>query len=582
MANELADQLGDLPLAIEQVAAYLEATDTPVESYLPMFRTQAQRLLADGHAVGYEHTIATVWSLSLRRIEARSPASVQLLTLTAFCAADAIPLQLFETWSVQLDPPLREIAADSTAVNRAVGMIVQYSLARRQSDTLQVHRLLQAAMRAQLSPDRADNAIRTVRRLLRVMAPTGDPETDTLGWPRWVVLLPHILEATTHEVAEVRGDDTENLIWLLNRAGRYLQTRAKLESSLPLHEMAVRLCEASYRPVDPRLAVELIELTWVLRLLGHGVEAHPLAERALKIYQTSYGPDHPKVVTTLVNLAQILRDIGKPADAYPQLQRALAIIEARTPPERRFSQRLPALAEITPSASPWDLPSTLALTRPLALDEAMYDPENPEVGAGVLVNVAQVLTVLGRQHDAYPLAKRALEVDQQSYGVDHPRVGSALVNLGLILRRVGRPAEAHAQLEHALAIYENSYGSDHPRVAGAFVNLGQVLLDLGRLREAEDYLERALEIFRMASTTNQTEVATALAALGLTLRDQGRLDKAHTTLYRALTIFRNAYGRTDSRTVSVLVDLIAVVQRIRRTDEASAPAQKGSPDTRPR
>ena len=92
LAHGLAEELGDLPLAIEQVAAHLEETDTPVETYLRMFRTRADRLLADGYAVGYQHTIATAWSLSLAHLEAKSRASVQILTLAAFCAPDAIPL----------------------------------------------------------------------------------------------------------------------------------------------------------------------------------------------------------------------------------------------------------------------------------------------------------------------------------------------------------------------------------------------------------------------------------------------------------------------------------------------------------
>jgi tetratricopeptide (TPR) repeat protein len=572
LASGLAEELGDLPLAIEQVAAYLEETDTPVETYLRMFRTRAERLLADGYAVGYQHTIATAWGLSLAHLEAKSRASAQILTLAAFCAPDAIPLLLFTTDPDLLDSPLQEVASELDGLLRAVGMIIRYSLARREPNALQVHRLLQAAVRAQLSQNQADDAVRTVRRLLQAAAPTMDPETDTAGWKQWMVLLPHILAATmTHAIVDMRRDDTEPLTWLLNRAGRYLQTRGELDSSLPLHERAVELCQEAYGPDHPQVAVELFELTWVLRLVGKSAEGHPLAERALAIYEERYGPKHPKLVTALVNLAQIRRDMGQAADAYPLLRRALAIIEQVASAEVCFSEQLPALTDGAPEAAEQ---SSLSVSHPLVLDEAMYDPDHPEVGAGVLVNVAQVLTLLGRADAAYPLASRALTVDQEAYGVDHPRVGSALVNLGLVLRCMDRPADAYPLLEHALAIYADAYGLDHPRVAGVLVNLAQVMHLLGRSADARRHAERALEIYRRFGNANHPETATALESYGIILRDEGHFDDARSALEMALTIFTGAHGEDDGRVASVFVNLAVLRRDMDLLDEAIEYAKK--------
>jgi tetratricopeptide (TPR) repeat protein len=572
LADGLSEELGDLPLAVEQVAAYIEETDTPVESYLRTFRTRADRLLKDGYAIGYQHTIATAWSLSLVHLEAESTASVQLLTLAAFCAPDEIPLLLFTTEPALLDAPLRDVAAEADGLQRAVGMIIRYSLARREPNGLQVHRLLQAAIRAQLSHGQVGDALRTVRRLLRAAAPTMDPETDTAGWSRWMVLLPHILSATmTHSIIDARGNDSETLIWLLNRVGRYLQTRGELHSSLPLHERAVELCQEAYDPDHPQVAVELFELTWVLRLLGRSTEGHPLAERALVIYEEHYGPRHPRVVTALVNLAQIRRDTGQPADAYPLLRRALAILEQASSDEEHFSNQLPALT-YSDQAEVGQIP--LSTSHPLVLDEAMYDPDHPEIGAGVLVNVAQVLALLGRPDAAYPLTTRALTVDQEAYGLDHPRVGSALVNLGLVLRCLGRSADAYPLLEHALAIYAAAYGPDHPRVAGALVNLGQVMQSLGRSSDARRHLERALEIYRLSGNVHHPETATALESYGIILCDEEYFDEAGSALEEALRICTGAYEEDDGRVASVLVNLAVLRQDMGLTDEAARLARR--------
>jgi hypothetical protein len=48
LADQLAAELGDLPLAAEQAAAYLEQTGLPPIDYLRRFRTRRDSLLAKG------------------------------------------------------------------------------------------------------------------------------------------------------------------------------------------------------------------------------------------------------------------------------------------------------------------------------------------------------------------------------------------------------------------------------------------------------------------------------------------------------------------------------------------------------
>ena len=47
-ADELAEELGDLPLALEQAAAYLEQTGMPLNTYLAAYQRRRQQLLAKG------------------------------------------------------------------------------------------------------------------------------------------------------------------------------------------------------------------------------------------------------------------------------------------------------------------------------------------------------------------------------------------------------------------------------------------------------------------------------------------------------------------------------------------------------
>jgi len=71
--------------------------------------------------------------------------------------------------------------------------------------------------------------------------------------------------------------------------------------------------------------------------------------------------------------------------------------------------------------------------------------------------------------------RRALAIDERSYGKDHPRVAIDLNNLAQLLQATNRLAEAEPLMRRALAIDEQSYGKDHPRVAIDLNNLAQLL-----------------------------------------------------------------------------------------------------------
>src|SRR6266700_916187 len=128
-------------------------------------------------------------------------------------------------------------------------------------------------MASQVAP-RDASPMAVVLGLLRADAP-GQIMGAPRDWPRWAVLLPHVLSATGHPgtVPAPEAATGPDAAWLLDRAATYLQVHA--------------------RPDDAR----------------------PLAERALAIAEAAYGPDHPDVAIRLSNLALILNDLGLPQDA---------------------------------------------------------------------------------------------------------------------------------------------------------------------------------------------------------------------------------------------------------------------------
>ena len=68
-AAELAAELGRLPLALEQAAAYIQAAGDTLADYLDLFRQRGAAMLTRGEPIGYARTVATTWTLAFGRLE---------------------------------------------------------------------------------------------------------------------------------------------------------------------------------------------------------------------------------------------------------------------------------------------------------------------------------------------------------------------------------------------------------------------------------------------------------------------------------------------------------------------------------
>ena len=107
-ALELAGELGGLPLALEQAAAYVQASGDSLAGYLALFRQRRADLLGRGEPTGYPETVATTWPLAFEDLQQAAPGAAGLLRLLAFCAPEAIPLRLL----LQPRPGLAEQLGD--------------------------------------------------------------------------------------------------------------------------------------------------------------------------------------------------------------------------------------------------------------------------------------------------------------------------------------------------------------------------------------------------------------------------------------------------------------------------------------
>jgi tetratricopeptide (TPR) repeat protein len=308
--NALAELLGDLPLALEEAAAYLEETRVGLGEYLELVRDRAPELFGldqpptDEH--GDQRRVGTVWSLSLDRVHREAPAAEALLSLWAFLAPDHIPRGLPREQPQLLPEELARAVSDPLVYNRTLAVVGRYSLATVSSTTVAVHRLVQAVIQARLGEEGERRWAEVAVGLLRESFPNSSWEVAT--WPISERLLPHVLAATGH--AERLGVAGEQAGWLLYRASIYLRGRGLHRQARPIAEQALAVTEANLGPGDPQVAWRCDELGNVLQDLGDPASARVQYERALAIGEAALGPDHPTVATFRNDLGSALQDLG--------------------------------------------------------------------------------------------------------------------------------------------------------------------------------------------------------------------------------------------------------------------------------
>ncbi len=173
--------------------------------------------------------------------------------------------------------------------------------------------------------------------------------------------------------------------------------------------------------------------------------------------------------------------------------------------------------------------------RALAIEEHSYGPEHPDVAIH-LNHLAQLLQATNRLSEAEPLMRRALAIDEHSYGPDHPNVAIRLNNLAQLLEATNRLSEAEPLMARGVRIFEKSLGENHPNVATALNNLAQLLMATNRLSEAEPLMRRALAIDEHSYGPEHPDVAIRLNNLAQLLQATNRLSEAEPLMARVVRI----------------------------------------------
>jgi tetratricopeptide (TPR) repeat protein len=155
--------------------------------------------------------------------------------------------------------------------------------------------------------------------------------------------------------------------------------------------------------------------------------------------------------------------------------------------------------------------SELLYRRAVAILERASGPDHPDV-AVLLNNLAEHLRREGRQREAEPLYRRALDIQDRRLR-SHPAHAATLNNWAEFLAGRRHKKEAEASYRKALNIAQATVGSKHLLVASIKENLARHLRSIRRNEEAMALLQEALEIRTEKQGARHPDVLKTFAAL---------------------------------------------------------------------
>jgi tetratricopeptide (TPR) repeat protein len=552
-ARELANELGGLPLALEQVGAYTHATGNTLARYLEYFRQRHAELLDHGKFIGHGTVVAT-WSLAFEKLQA-SPDAVGLLRLLACYAPEAIPLtlllrprpELSDRLAPEVMPVLRRLLEDPLAVDDAIAALRRYSLispaARvgRDSDrSWSVHRLVQTVTIDQM-PRLAQKWYQAAATLIEAAIPedTDPPET----WPDCAALLPHA--RATLAAAESRG---------IGRLANYLGQQGNYASALDLQERHVDALQRALGAKHPDTLTARASLARWTGEAGDARAAKRELAKLLPIFERVFGADDPQTLTVRFNLAHWTGTSGDAVRARDQFAALLPDNErVRGPNHPETLKNREGLAGWTGEAyDPAGARDQFEALLPIV--QGMFGAKHPEA-LSARASVARWTGQAGDAARARELFKILLPDVERILGAEHPDTLTARANLAYWTGHAGDAAGARDLFEILLHDDEQVRGAEHPETLRTRANIARWTGEAGNPTGARDQFEALLPVRVRVQGANHPDTLVTRASLARWTGHAGDAAGARDQLAALLPTVEEVLGSENVETLRSQVNL---------------------------
>lgn len=514
-ANQIAEEVGDLPLALHLAGSFLAQQQGQVsaDTYLAQLReahslhhASLQGQQAPYSPTGHEVNVARTFAVSMEPLDPANPvdslATHLLIRAACFAPNEPIPLRLlsFPIHDAREQDESRSDFKDGLARLLSLGL-----LGSPNEETAVIHPLLAQYVHHDLGMETAEIQRALEEHLIAQIKAHRAQDVTLITLPVSALHLRFIVDR-----ALLREDCTA--VGLANLFGAHLLSIGHFEDAhryiQPVLTLAVRECG----PESLQAAEAHSNMGELFYELGKYRQAEPHYAQALAIYRVWFEPDHPEIARMLNNMGIIRAKIGPYESARPFWEQALAI------------------------------------------RQKVLGPEHPET-LGSLNNLGAMYNFMGKHEEARHYFGKVLAIRERTLGTDHLLTATSLNNLGDLLNRMGDPDAGRPLLERALSIRIRQLGADHPLTLACETNLGELLRASGDLVQSEYHLQHALKVAESKLGDQHPLTGRILNSLGVLFTDMDQLAEAELALNRALAIRETTRGLAHPDTAYTLICL---------------------------
>jgi len=580
-AAQIVEELGYLPLGIEQAAAYVREVAGDFATYIQHYegnRTVVHQWIPRGNR-SYSRSVATTWLLSFNIVQKSHPLAALLFRILSFLHPDGILLDFLQ-FTIQAFPPnLQELLSSPAEVSKARIELEKFSLLKwnPRSKTFVIHRLVQAVMKDQMSETERLTICRTVLNICKSALPKVRYECYSLYRLYFGQVIIPLLNIKSVLVRDERLADLMGRFGdVLRLEGKYSESEKMLNAAIDISTAAECLRRSQIHSVPPSFdSYYNLQLSGFKESLavtysdkGQVTEAKAMLEELSAERQRRLGIDHPDTLHSMNNLAWTYVREGSFREAEKMLREILTR-GTRLGIDYQNRNQLDVIRYLAFTyfqlGKFWDAemmyedlvrrvqmnlgmehPTTLRSMGYLAMTYARLG--KLEKAKTVQEEVAKKLEMsLGMDHpetlfhmnqipwtygqlgslkEAETMQEEVLKKLQSTFGMEHELTLSGMNNLALLYCKLGKSREAEAMQEEVLRKQNKILGRDHPLTLPSANNLAVTYAQLGKLKEAEKIQEETLQKQQVIVGIDHPDTVETMKFLIETYRKQGKWTEA--------------------------------------------------------
>ncbi|WP_235968260.1 tetratricopeptide repeat protein [Herbidospora solisilvae] len=571
-ADEVATELGHLPLAVGQASAYIYRRRLTYPAYLALLRDYPLDKHLPHAAGGYPAGTAQAILLSIDQAEQTIPGARNILELLAVLSEAGVPRTIL--YGTTDHDPVAIEDIDRVLTDLADTSLISFS---EDGTTVLMHRLTSRVLleRAHQTTPVGDSGS-SGGRLSQVLDSainllyqfnTHIPGDAAIWAARPLVEM--LVEQTTalHTRAAAFGVPRERLLALRAWCGQHLRDLADPARAISLLEQNLADYEREVGGDHPHALTSRNNLGCAYHALGDLGRAIPILESTLADRERVLNGDHPDILQSRNNLASAYETAGDLGRALALHEQSLAdhvrVLGGDHPDTLRSRNNL---AYAYHEAG--DLGRALTLhEQNLADRERVLGRDHPDTlqSRNNLVLVHYTAGELGR---AIPLFEQNLADRERVLGGDHPDTLLSRNNLASAYQSAGDVARAIPLLRQILTDRQRTLGGEHPDTLTSSNNLAGAYQDAGVLGRAIPLFEQTLADRERVLGGDHPNTLTSRNNLATAYHSAGDAGRAIPLFEQNLADRERVLGRDHPDTLQSRNNLASAYQSVRALDRA--------------